>query len=200
MQFVNLAYNKRMENNFWKSWKGVTLIIAIVLVAYLGFTYNSFVTLNENIKGQWAQVETQYQRRFDLIPNLMETVKGVMGQEQAVYGALAKARESYLGAKSSDEKAAAATQVESAFGKFLVVMENYPTLNSYQPAQNLQIELAGTENRVAVERQRYNDEVRGYNTKVQRFPSSLIAKIFGFNIHAYFEVSKEVANAPKVKF
>ena len=118
------------------------------------------------IDGQWAQVETQYQRRFDLIPNLVKSVEGIMKQEQAVFGAIAEARTRYAGAATINEKAKAATQLESALARLLVVMENYPELRSAENVTQLMDELSGTENRIAVERRRFNDLVKDYNTTI----------------------------------
>lgn len=180
--------------------KTLIIIGAIVVVAalYIGGTYNSLVTKNESINGQWAQVENQYQRRFDLIPNLVSSVKGVMAQEQEIFTALADARSRYSGAVTTDAKVAAASQVESALSRLLVVVENYPTLKSSETVQNLMIQLEGTENRISVERKVYNDTVLAYNTGIKIFPRSVIAAMFGFGQHAYFEMVDEAATAPKV--
>ncbi len=186
------------QKSFWKSWKGITLIIVILVLGYVGLAYNSFVTLNENIKGQWAQVETQYQRRFDLIPNLVNSVKGIMNQEQKIFGELAQARAAYSGARTVDQKAAAASQVETSLGRLIAIVENYPTLASAGTVQTLMSQLEGTENRISVERGRYNDVVRVYNTKAQRFPSSLVARLFGFSVHNYFEAAAGSEKAPTV--
>jgi LemA protein len=178
---------------------GVLAFVAVIGI-YLWSTYNGLVTLNENVDGQWAQVETQYQRRFDLIPNLVASVQGAMKQEQTVFGDLAKARQGYAGAATPDQKAAAAGQVESALGRLLVVMENYPQLKSIDTVNGLMAELAGTENRVAVERGRYNEAVRDYNVAVQVFPGSLVAKLFGFGPRTMFQAAEGAENAPKVQF
>lgn len=175
------------------------ILAVVVVVALWGFSsYNGFVSLNEQINGQWAQVETQYQRRLDLIPNLVSSVQGVMKQEQKVFGDLAEARSHYAGATSVNDKAAAATQVESSLARLLVVMENYPQLKSSEAVQTLMAQLEGTENRVSVERQRFNDSVRVYDTKVKTVPSALIAKIFGFEPRNYFEAAQGAEVAPKV--
>ncbi|MFZ3020006.1 MAG: LemA family protein [Minisyncoccia bacterium] len=189
-----------MENTkpFWKSTKGIIIIVVVLVIGYGLLTYNSFITLNENIKGQWAQVETQYQRRLDLIPNLVNSVKGIMTQEQKIFSELANARAQYSGARTVDEKAAAASQVETSLGRLIAVVENYPTLASANTVQTLMSQLEGTENRVSVERSRFNDSVRSFNTKAQRFPSSMIAKIFGFSVHSYFESASGAETAPKV--
>ncbi len=178
----------------------IIVIIVVAIAAYWGTTYNKLVTANTAADAQWAQVETQYQRRFDLIPNLVESVKGVMNQEQAVFGAIADARTRYAGASTPNDKAAAASEVESAFARLLVVMENYPQLQSSQNVMALQSQIEGTENRISVERGRYNDTVRGYNLLVSRFPSSLIAGMSGFGSRAYFEAAAGTEVAPQVKF
>ena len=182
--------------------KGLIIAAVVVVFALLyGFgTYNSLVTLNVNADTQWKQVETQYQRRFDLIPNLVESVKGVMKQETAVFTAIADARTRYAGATTPAQKAEAANQVESALGRLLVITENYPQLKSSDTVQTLMSQIEGTENRISVERTRYNDAVRAYNLKVMRIPSSLIAAMTGFDERAYFEAVEGSEVAPQVKF
>lgn len=178
----------------------IVIIAIVVLVLLYGWsTYNRLVTGRENADNQWAQVETQYQRRFDLIPNLVESVKGIMKQEQEVFKAIADARTRYSGASSVDAKAAAATQVEGALGRLLVVMENYPQLKSAENVQTLMAQLEGTENRVSVERKRFNDMVRDFNLATKRFPSSLVASMFGFAERSYFEAAPGTEAAPKVQ-
>lgn len=179
--------------------KWIMIGIAVVVLLYGWTSYNGFVTKNEAVDGQWAQVETQYQRRFDLIPNLVESVKGAMKQEQAVFTALAEARTRYSGAVGTDAKAAAASGVESAFARLLVIMENYPQLKSVDTVQTLMAQLEGTENRVSVERGRFNDTVRALNVAVKRFPGNLIAGIFGFGERTYFDAAAGAENAPKVQ-
>jgi len=198
------------QKNFFQrnlAWIIPVGIIILVLLWVVGKVflwgmgeYNSFITSNESIKGQWSQVENQYQRRFDLIPNIVETVKGVAKQEQEVFGAIAEARTRYSGATTPDQKAAAAGQVESALGRLLGIAESYPALQSSQAYRDLIVSLEGTENRISVERMKYNEVVKSYNTNVQRFPTSLIASLFGFGTHAYFEIADGVANVPKVQF
>jgi LemA protein len=179
-----------------------TLLITIAIIAVVGLslvsTYNRLVTKTQNIDGQWAQVETQYQRRFDLIPNLVNSVKGIFEQEQDVFGAIAEARQNYAGAKTTDEKAQAATGVESALGRLLVIVENYPQLQSNTSVLGLMDELAGTENRVSVERKRFNDIVRDYNTTIKRFPTNIIANLFNFYERAFFEAVEAAKEAPTV--
>jgi LemA protein len=156
--------------------------------------------LNVSADTQWKQIETQYQRRFDLIPNLVESAKGVMKQEQAVFTAIADARTRYSGAITTNDKVVAASQVESALGRLLVITENYPQLKSSEVVQSLMVDLEGSENRVSVERTRFNESVKTYNLKVMRFPSSIIAGIFGFGAREYFNATAGAENAPKVSF
>ena len=174
-------------------------IIIVLVVAYGWLTYNRLITTRENVDNQLAQVETQYQRRFDLIPNLVESVKGIMKQEQTVFKDITDARTKYSGASTINDKATAATQVEGALGRLLVIMENYPQLKSAENVQTLMAQLEGTENRVSVERKRFNDMVRDFNLMTKRFPSSLIADMFGFTERAYFEAAQGAENAPKVQ-
>lgn len=176
----------------------IAIVVVIVLWAFSG--YNSLVTLNENADAQWATVESQYQRRFDLIPNLVASVKAILNQEQEVFGDIAEARTRYSGATSPDERAAAATQVESALGRLLVIVENYPQLQSSQNVRDLMTQLEGTENRISVERTRFNEAVRSYNTAIKRFPRNILALVTGFGERAYFESADEAANAPSVNF
>jgi LemA protein len=181
--------------------KKSTLIVIGILVLVLLYgwtTYNGLVGDNEKINGQWAQVETQYQRRYDLIPNLVNSVKGIMEQEQQVFKDIADARTRYAGATNPEDKVDAANQVETSLGRLLVIMENYPQLRSSEAVQTLMVQLEGTENRISVERQRYNDLVRGYMTKIQRFPTNLTAKIFGFEKRDYFQADTGANNAPEV--
>lgn len=176
----------------------VAILVLIVLVG-IGY-YNSFARKTNAIDGQWKQVEVQYQRRFDLIPNLVEAAKGAQAQEQKVFGDLAAARASYAGATTTDEKAAAASQVETSLGRLIAIFENYPDLKSNETILKLQDELAGTENRVATERRRYNEEVQSYNTAVSVFPGSAFAKLFGHSKHTYFDAAAGSETAPSVNF
>lgn len=189
------------KNFFQRNMKWVVILGVLLLIVLWGVSsYNGFISRNEQVTAQWSQVENQYQRRFDLIPNIVATVKGVAQQEQEVFGAIADARTRYAGATTANDKAAAATQVESALGRLLVIAENYPVLQSSQAYRDLIISLEGTENRISVERMKYNDLVRSLNTSVKRFPSSVIAKISGIGERAYFEVSEEASANPKVDF
>lgn len=180
--------------------KGLIAVLAVVVIigAWFWMSYNKLVTINEAVDNQWAQVEVQYQRRLDLIPNLVESVKGAMGQEQDVFKALAEARTRYAGAASGNDKVAAAGQVESALGRLLVVMENYPELKSIETVQTLMAQLEGTENRVSVERTRFNDQVRLFNVIIKRLPTNLIAGLFGFAEKIYFQAADGSENAPQI--
>ncbi len=176
------------------------IVVAALVVVYGLSTYNSLVTLNVDADSKWKQVEVDYQRRFDLIPNLVESAKGVMKQEQSIFTALADARTKYSGATTPDAKTAAAGQVESALSRLLVVVENYPTLKSSENVLTLMSQLEGTENRISIARMRYNDSVKEYNLKVMRIPSSIIASITGFKERAYFEAVTGSEKAVEVKF
>lgn len=179
----------------------IGIIVVVVLAVIYGFsTYNSLVTLNVNADAQWKQVETLYQRRLDLIPNVVNSVKGAMKQEETVFTTIADARTRYAGATTVNEKAAAANQVESAFARLLVVMEQYPELKSVEIVKSLMIELEGSENRIAVERGRFNEAVKMYNLKVMRIPSSIVASLTGFETREYFEAEAGAEKAPVVNF
>lgn len=178
----------------------VLVLFIIIAGAVLWGNYNSLVTKSQAIEGQWAQVETQYQRRYDLIPNLVESVKGYMAQEKTVFAQIADARTKYAGAQTTDAKAAAGGEVESALGRLLVIMENYPELKSVQAVTQLMDELAGTENRISIERKRYNDLVLDYNTAIKKFPTNIMASMFNFGPHEYFKSVSGADQAPKVDF
>jgi LemA protein len=175
-------------------------IVVLLALAYGWSSYNSLVTLQESATAQWHQVETQYQRRLDLIPNLVSSVQGAMKQETTVFTALADARTRYSGATTVNDKATAAAGVESALGRLLAVVENYPTLKSSDAVQNLMTQLEGTENRVSVERLRYNADVQAYEVAIKRFPTSAIASMFGFSDLSYFNSAPGAETAPKVQF
>ncbi len=186
---------------FQKNVAWILIVVVIVIFALWGVSrYNSFISQNEAVNGQWAQVDTQLQRRFDLIPNVVAATKGIAKQEQVVFGQIADARSHYAGAATVDEKAAAAGQFESALGRLLVITENYPDLKSSQSFRDLTVELEGSENRISVERMKYNDLVRDFNTAVKRFPSSVVAKIAGVSERAYFQVEDAAKTVPKVDF
>jgi LemA protein len=180
----------------------VVVLVLIILIPffYLKGTYNSLVTLDESVKGAWAQVENQLQRRYDLIPNLVETVKGYAAHEKEVFVKVTEARSRVGGAASIDDKIGANNQLSAALSRLLLVVERYPELKANTNFIRLQDELAGTENRIAVERRRYNEMVKTFNIKIRRFPTNLLAGMFGFEKATFFEVPKERQEAPKVKF
>lgn len=182
--------------------KGILIILAVVIIfgAILIAPYNSLVQLDESAEGAWAQVENQLKRRADLIPNLIEVVKGFAAQEKDILSNIAEARTQYSGAKTPQEFAEADENLTQAVRSLNVVVENYPDLKSNEVFQNLQAELAGTENRIATERMRYNEVIQAYNGKIRRFPTSLMAGLFGFDKRQYFEISDEDAEVPKVDF
>ena len=179
---------------------GIILLVVLVPLLYLKGTYNSLVTMDEGVKAAWAQVENQLQRRYDLIPNYVETVKGYAKHEREVFLKVTEARSKVGGAGTIDEKIAANNQLSSALSRLLLVVERYPDLKANTNFIRLQDELAGTENRIAVERRRFNETVRVYNTKIRSFPTNLIAGLFGFEKATFFEVPEERQQAPKVKF
>jgi len=183
---------------------GLLLFVLIIGLVFGGMYVgrrNEMVRLNEQVKSNWAQVDVVLQRRADLIPNLVETVKGFAAQEQTVFDDLAKARAALLGAHEPQGKIAANNQLDGALGRLLLVVENYPQLKSNENFLRLQDELAGTENRIAVERKRYNDSVQAYNTYIALFPNSIFAGWAGFQRNnAYFEASAASREAPKVQF
>jgi LemA protein len=179
---------------------GILILIIVVPFLYLKGTYNTLVTMDEGVKAAWAQVENQLQRRYDLIPNYVETVKGYAAHEKEVFLKVTEARSKVVGAKSINDKIQANNQLSSALSRLLVVVERYPDLKANTNFIRLQDELAGTENRIAVERRRFNETVRIFNTKIRSFPTNMIAGIFGFEKAAFFEVPKERQEAPKVKF
>jgi LemA protein len=174
--------------------------LAVVAMPLTGCSYNKFVSQEEAVKAQWAQVENQLQRRNDLIPNLVETVKGYAQHEASVYKDIADARSRLLAAKTPEESIAAANQQTSALGRLLAVVENYPNLKANEQFNRLMDELAGTENRLATERMRYNEKVQEYNTSRRQFPANLTAKMFGFKEYPFFEVPAEAKQVPKVNF
>ncbi|HYL46669.1 MAG TPA: LemA family protein [Candidatus Limnocylindrales bacterium] len=181
------------------------LVILLFVGLVVGGMYisrrNEMVRMNEQIKSNWAQVDVVLQRRSDLIPNLVETVKGFAAQEQTVYDDIAKARAALGGARNPQEKISANGQLDSALSRLLVVVENYPQLKSNENFLRLQDELAGTENRIAVERKRYNDSIQAYNTYIGQFPNNIFAGWAGFQRNnAYFEAAPASREAPKVQF
>jgi LemA protein len=187
-----------------KIWAGL-LAILLLLGLIVGGSYvsskNQMVSKNETIKSAWAAIDVDLQRRADLIPNLVETVKGYAAQEQTVFDDIAKARAALIGAKTPSDKIAANNQLDGALGRLLVVVENYPQLKSNENFLRLQDELAGTENRISVARKRYNDAIQDYNTFIGQFPNSFYANWAGFHRNdAYFAASEASREAPKVAF
>ena len=181
------------------------IVVLALLAVWIGGMYidrrNEMVRKNEAIKAAWAQVDNQLQRRADLIPNLVETVKGFAAQEQTVFGEIAKARAALVGARTPADRIAANTQLDGALARLLVVVENYPQLKSNENFLRLQDELAGTENRIAVERKRYNDTLQDYNTYIGLFPNNLFASWAGFKRNEdYFRAAEAARQAPKVAF
>jgi len=176
----------------------VALTFAVLPLA--GCSYNRFVGQEEAIKAQWAQVENQLQRRNDLIPNLVETVKGYASHEEGVFKDIADSRAKLLAAKSPDEAITAANQQSTALGRLLAVVENYPNLKANEQFNRLMDELSGTENRIAVERMRYNERVQEYDTARRQFPANLTAKMFGFKEYPFFQAPPEAKQVPKVNF
>ena len=183
--------------------RGTTIGRIVLLVGALalsGCSYNRLVGLRENIDAAWAQVENQLQRRNDLIPNLVEVTKGYAAHEKEIFEAVANARSRLLAAGTRDEKIDAATGLDGALGRLLAIAERYPDLKANEQFARLSDELAGTENRISVERKRYNDVVQEYNTYVKRMPQAIYAKVFGFDSQKYFEVPAEAQQVPKVDF
>ena len=179
---------------------GVAALLVALAVGLSGCSYNRFVGQDEAIKTQWAQVENQLQRRNDLIPNLVETVKGTAQQEKDVFGQIAESRAKLSGATTPEQRIQAANEQSVALARLLVVVENYPELKSNASFNRLMDELAGTENRIAVERMRYNERVQEYNTTRRQFPSNITAGIFGFREYPVFNAPPEAERVPRVDF
>jgi LemA protein len=178
----------------------IILVLAGSLYSFFKGTYNQFVTLDETVKSSWAQVENQLQRRYDLVPNLVETVKGYAKQEKDVLVEVTNARARVGGATTVPDKINANNELSGALSRLLVVVEQYPDLKSNQNFLRLQDELAGTENRISVERRRYNETVQAYNVAIRSFPANLLAGMYGFAKAAFFEAPAAAKTAPQVKF
>jgi LemA protein len=179
---------------------GVLALLAIVALVAPGCSYNRFVAQEETIKTQWAQVENQLQRRNDLIPNLVETTKGIAQQERDVFGQIAESRAKLSGAQTPEQTIQAANEQSAALARLLVIVENYPQLRSNETFNRLMDELSGTENRIAVERMRYNERVQEYNTLRRQFPSNITASLFGFREYPVFNAPPEAERVPRVDF
>lgn len=176
------------------------VLLTIAAVGASGCSYNTFVGQEEGIKAQWAQVENQLQRRNDLIPNLVETTKGIAQQERDVFGQIAESRAKLAGATTPEQRMQAANEQSSALARLLVVVENYPQLRSNEQFSRLMDELSGTENRIAVERMRYNEQVQAFNTSRRQFPSNITASLFGFKEYPLFNAPPEAERVPRVDF
>ena len=176
------------------------MILSIAACPLTGCSYNTFVGQDEAIKSQWAQVQNQLQRRNDLIPNLVESVKGYAAHEEGVFKDIAESRSRLLAAKTPEETIQAANQQTGALGRLLAISENYPQLRANEQFNRLMDELSGTENRIAVERQRYNERIQEYNTATRQFPANLTAKVFGFKQYPFFEAPPDATQVPKVNF
>ena len=180
---------------------GVLVLLAVMIGGSMMSARNELVTEREAVKAAWSQVDVVLQRRADLIPNLVETVKGFAGHEEKVISDITNARAAMMGAKSPAEKIQANSQIDSALGRLFVVVENYPNIKANENFMRLQDELAGAENRIAVERRKYNEVVQRYNTDIELFPKNIVAGMFGFQREdAYFKADTAAKEAPKVKF
>jgi LemA protein len=195
-----------MEEGKMSAGKKIIIVVAVIAVVAIALysmfvgNYNKFVQMDVGIKAAWSQVENQLQRRYDLIPNLVETVKGYAKQEKDVLVEVTNARSKVGGAGNVPDKITANNELSGALSRLMVVVEKYPDLKSNQNFLKLQDELAGTENRIAVERMRYNDAVKIYNQAIRTFPANIIAGMFNFKEAAFFEAPKDAKVAPKVKF
>jgi LemA protein len=179
---------------------GGLLVVALMIGGYVRGTYNDLVNLQEQNRTAWAQVENQLQRRNDLIPNYVETVKGYAKQETTIFTEIANARARLGGAGSIQERMEASNQLSGALSRLLVIVENYPQLRSSENFMRLQDELAGTENRIATERMRYNEVARTYNARIRQFPANLVASSFNFGAQPLFDAPPEAQVAPRVQF
>ena len=194
-----------------KSWLIIGILVVLVIILYSSFkgTYNNMVQLDEAVTTSWSTVQTQYQRRADLIPNLVNTVKGFAAQEKSVLTGVVEARAKATSIQIDPSKLTEANiqqfqqaqgQVSSALSRLLAVVENYPELKSNQNFLELQAQLEGTENRIAVARDRFNKSVQAYNTYIRQFPNSILASMFGFDRRAQFQATENAQKAPEVQF
>ena len=175
---------------------GVVVLLILVLIGM----YNGLVRARQKVKNAWSQIDVQLQRRFDLIPNLVETVKGYMGHEKEVFTSIADSRAKLAGAKTINDKVEASNELEGALSRLLMITENYPALKADAQFQTLMDELAGTENRISVERNRYNESVKMFNSKIRKFPTSVVARLMGVEKRDYFEAQSGPEQAPNVEF
>jgi len=183
-----------------RTWIPVLIVLGVLVLGGGTCTYNRLVTSSENVDAAWSQVENVLQRRADLIPNLVETVKGYAAHEKEIFTEIANARSRLLAANAPAAAEAANGALSSALGRLLAIAEAYPDLKANENFVRLQDELAGTENRIAVERMRYNQAVQQYNTRIKRFPTNLVARVTGFSQRTYFEASPSAQEVPKVDF
>lgn len=177
---------------------GVIIVVLLLLIGFIWSTYNGLITTSLAADTQWANVETSYQRRWDLLPRLEAALKSAYRQEDAIFGMIAKARTMYAGAKTIDEKVGAINQLDSAMARLLVIVEQYPQLKSIDIVGQYYAETAGTENRISVERMRYNESILAYNLKVQTFPSNVVARMFGFNARDWFKAVVGAETPPPI--
>ena len=182
-----------------KAWIIVLAVVVVLIIGSIG-SYNNLVKLNETVNGQWSQVENQLQRRADLIPNLVATVKGYATHEEDILNNIADSRSKLVGAQGIAEKAQANEELTSSLSRLLVVVENYPNLKADANFRQLQDDLAGTENRLAVARKDYNDSVQVYNAKIKSFPTVIMAGMFGFDSREYFKADASAQTVPQVDF
>ncbi len=185
-----------------KKWVPLIVIgsIVLIIVLFAVSRYNSLVSGSESVDNKWAQVENQLQRRAELIPNLVNTVKGAAAHEKEIIDSVTQARAKLAGARGPEEAGKANGELTSALNRLMVVVENYPQIKANENFRALQDELAGTENRIATERMRYNDAVKDYNASIKRFPNNMFAGMFGFDGREYFQADAGAKNAPQVKF
>ena len=185
-----------------KKWIPLIVIgsIVLIIVLFAVSRYNSLVSGSESVDNKWAQVENQLQRRAELIPNLVNTVKGAAAHEKDIIDSVTTARAKLAGARGPEEAGKANGELTSALNRLMVVVENYPQIKANENFRALQDELAGTENRIATERMRYNDAVKDYNASIKRFPNNMFAGMFGFSGRDYFQADAGAKNAPQVKF
>ena len=188
---------KEQKPFYFKPWFWI-IVIAVILVFWLWGSYNNFVTLNQNVENQWANVQTQYQRRIDLIPNLVNTAKEYMQFEKSLLEDITSLRSQWMSATSVEDQVNVGNQLDSALGRLIAVYENYPVLKSDTVVSGLMDELSGTENRISVERSRYNEMVKNYNTAIKLFPSNILANAFGFKERVYFQAQPGSEIVPTV--
>ena len=178
----------------------IILIIIAVILGGIMTIYNSLITKRNRVKNAWSQIDVQLKRRFDLIPNIVETVKGYAAHEESIFTEVTRAREKLIGAGKVSEMAEANQELSGALSRLLAIAENYPQLKADANFRQLSDELAGTENRIAVARMDYNNAVRAYNTKIRRFPTVIFANMFGFERKDYFQADERASEVPKVDF